>query len=397
MNKFFACLVFVILFSPLVLGLGITPARNTINFESELSESFSLSVVNSENKNIDLVAYVKGDLAPYVSLEENEFSLSQGQASKTLNYQVRLPADMNPGLNTADIVVLEVPNQESASGPYIGAVLAVTTQIHVNVPYPGKYAEADLNIIDAEQGDDVTFIIPVINRGKLDLVDVKANIDIYNSFNEKIDSFVTQSIPINSGQRREIVSKWNANVSVGTYKAVMTLIYDESSLQIEKTFNVGAKILELKNITVNDFSLGGIAQFDMLVENKWNGSVNDVYTQTKVYNDDGDEMANFKSPTYDFTPFQQNLMTSYWDTAGVNEGVYDASVFLKYNEKSTQKDFRFEVSENEINIVGLGYVISERGSFFEENKLVIILGIIASILVVLNLAWFVFFRRKLKK
>ena len=160
-------------------------------------------------------------------------------------------------------------------------------------------------------------------------------------------------------------------------------------------FNVGSVELELQQIEVRDFKLGEIAKFEMLIENKWSDVMSGVYTETEVFNNDGEVMADFKSPTYELEPLSKEILISYWDTGGVHKGSYDASVYLRYGEKSSQKDVRLDVYEDRIDIIGLGFVISERGS--KGNNLVIMLVISIGVLVLINLAWFLWIRKKLQE
>jgi len=401
MNKKFRMFILfsilVLLIVPSILALGITPARTTIDFEPGLQKSVSVSIINSEQKDMDLVAYVQGELNQSILLKENEFSISASEESKQFSYDIVLPSVLNPGLHKAEVVVLNLPKKLGSGDAFIGTAVGVVTQIYVHVPYPGKYAEASLNIVNAVQDGEAIIVIPVISRGELDLVSVKANVDIYNKLNEKVASFNTQEIAVNSGEREEIVYKWKANVPVGTYRAVVTLIYDGETLQLEKQFNVGSAVLELQQIEVNDFSLGEIAKFEMIIENKWSEPITGAYAQTNVFNEEGKVMADFKSPTYDINALSKTVMTSYWDTAGIKEGTYDTSIYLRYGEKSSQQDLKLEVLENEINIVGLGYVISEKPAEKGDSTLTTMLILVIVILIMINLLWFFFFRRRLKK
>src|SRR3989344_3857673 len=163
-----------------VFALGITPARTTINFAPGLEQDVSFTIVNSEHKDINLVVYAAGELNQSVFISESLLEMKANDEAKEIKYKVELPLELKPGLNTAEIVVLEV--HSGVAG--IGGVVGVATQLHVLVPYPGKYAEAELNIIS---GEEVTFVIPVFSRGKVDLVSVKVNVDIYNAMGEKID------------------------------------------------------------------------------------------------------------------------------------------------------------------------------------------------------------------
>jgi len=118
-----------------------------------------------------------------------------------------------------------------------------------------------------------------------------------------------------------------------------------------------------------------------------------------VYNKDGEVMADFKSAGYEILPLQKTLMVAFWDTAGVREGTYDASVFLRYGEKSDQQDLKLEVSERNIRVIGVGYVISAEsdGEGIFGNTLVLVLIVAVVLLILINITWFLVLRKRLKK
>jgi hypothetical protein len=381
-----------------VEALGISPGRTTIGFEPGLQRSVSFSVINSESKSIDVVIAVQGELKDYVNVGTTSFSMTPGEGSRQVSYELNLPSTMEPGVHTAEVVVLQLPNDVGTSEAFVGAALAVVTQVHIYVPYPGKYANAELMIINADKEGEVKFVIPVVSAGEFDLVSVKANIDVYNKLNEKVDSFNTQEISVASGTKKDIVHSWNAGVPVGDYRAVATLIYDGETKMLEGEFSVGNQELDLQQIEVNDFSLGDIAKMEMLVENKWSENIQGAYAQTNIYNDRGELMADFRSAEYEIPALSKRVMTSYWDTAGVKKGTYDTKVFLKYAGQSVETGLQLKVKENSIEIIGLGYVISSdsSGSSGGGNGLIILLGIGILVLILINLLWFFLLRKKLK-
>jgi hypothetical protein len=377
-----------------VYGLGLSPARNTVTFESGVEKEFELNLINGDKEDMELNVYAKGELEDYIEFEEEKFYLSSSEDSKKVRFKLKTPNQLKPGIHKSDIVIMQVPDEINEDGAVIGVALAVISQLVVEVPYPGKYIEALLNVNGASVGQDIQFIIPMRSMGEADIVSVRANIDIYNKLNEKIDSFNTDSISLESGAERELIGKWKADAPIGTYLAKVTLIYDGETLNMEKLFNIGEAELELEEVSVRDFSLGQIAKLEMLVENKWGEEVKDAYTLTKIYNEEGNTLSEFKSPTYDIPALQKSVMVSYWDSAGYSEGDYDASVYLNYGEKSTQKDLTMKVSSNRVEFVGLGYVISEKGKS-SGNGVNTLLVIIIVVLVLVNLLWFMMLRKKL--
>lgn len=399
-NKFiFILLVMLVLMASNVLALGVTPGRTTLEFEPGVEKEVAFTVMNSENKDMELVVLVQGELNQSIALSEVSFKMSASEASKTLKYKVKIPAGLSPGPHLSEIVVIQLPGKSSTSEAFIGASIGVATQISIFVPYPGKYAEAGFNVIGPESDGKITFVIPVISRGNLDLARVRGTIDIYGALNEKIKTLETNEVEVPSGQRKEIAAVWDAkDAAPGPYRAVATVLYDENTLNIEKQFNVGKRLLELAGMEVNDFSLGEIAKFEMLVENKWNEAIKGAYAQMIVYDGSGATMADFKSSTYDIPPLSKSLMTAFWDTAGVKKGTYASSLFLRYGQQSEQRDLKLEVSSNNINIVGVGYVISKgKAAGGGSNGLVTILVVAVIVLVLINAVWFLILRKKLSK
>lgn len=396
-NFWFIAILIGIIILPNLSALGITPARTTVNFEPGLEKSVSISVVNSEGKDVNLVVAVQGELAEYVTLDQTSLSMSASQASKSVGYNIKLPSDLSPGLHTAEIVVLQLPSAGDFGDAFIGAALAVVSQLHVYVSYPGKYAEADMSVLNLDDGN-VQFIIPVLSRGDFDLNNVKGEIEIFTSLNKKVGKLDAGKVDILSGERKELTALWDTSeIEPGPYRAVATVHYGGEPIVLERSFNVGNKKMIVESIEVNDFTLGDIAKFEVSVKNEWGEAINEVYTQMLIYNNKDELMADVKSPTYDFESLQNVLMTFFWDTEGVKKGKYDASLLLHYEGLTDEQDLQLEVNEDSINIIGLGYVISERGSVFNENKLLTYLVIGVILLIIINIGWFFFLRERLKK
>jgi len=386
-------LIIVILCCSSVFAIAISPGRTTLEFRPGLEEEVGFSIANSEGKEVNLVIAAQGELEDSVFIEEKSVKILPGEDMKRVSYNVRLPQELNPGVHTAEVVVLQLPEAGSLGETFIGAAVAVITQLHVNVPYPGKYAEADLNILAPDSEGKMQFVIPVYNRGEFDLVSVRATIDIYTSLNEKVATIETDRVGIVSDLRKDLVAVWDARAASGAYKAVVTVIYDESTLEVEKDFNVGLRKLRLENIEVNDFSLGDIAKFEVLVANEWGENVEGVYAEMEIYNERGGMIADFKSPTYDISSLEKILMTAFWDTKGVREETYDSTLFLRYGDSAEQQDLQLDVRDDEILIVGFGYNISPTGG--ESGLVKVLIGLVV-VLVLANVSWFVYLRKRLK-
>ncbi len=397
-NKLFLlpiiALLLLIIFLKTISAIGITPGRTTINFEPGLNKEVSFSVINSEHKDMSVVFTIRGDLADYIALDQAYAEFSSEEELKSFSYTIKLPQKFEkPGKYEAEIMVLEMPKDIEMEGATVGATVGVVTQLYIYVPYPNKYAEAEVNVV--ESGGKTIFLIPVINRGKLDIVNAKATIDIYSGTEEKVATIESGSESILSLERKELVAEWERDVNPGRYKAVVTLRYDNEVTTILKEFNVGEMFLEILEIIVRDFQLGEIAKFNALVENKWSSDLKEVYLNILVYNNEGETMADFKSPTYDISGLSKSEMVAYWDTGGVHKGTYDGKLILKYGEKSTDRNIQMKITDNSIEVVGLtGHVIVKGGGTFSLQNILIIAVVF---LIIVNIVWFVIIKKIMKR
>jgi hypothetical protein len=377
-----------------VLALGITPARTTIDFEKNLKRSVAFDILNAGGGDIKVVFSAQGELAEYISLPVRESNILGSEKVKSFSYELNLPSGLSPGIHTGEVYAMQLPSGATSEGSQILATLAVVTQVHLYVPYPGKYANAKMYVYGANVGEDIKFVIPVVSAGEFDLSSVRANVDIYNKLGEKVAGFNIETVSIPSGTKKELVYNWKADVAIGEYLAKAAIVYDDGTINLEERFSIGSKELELQEISVGGFSLGQIAKLDMLVENKWSEDIGGAHIETLIKDAEGDVVSSFQSAAQDVPALSKKNFASYWDTAGVREGDYDAEVSIKYGDKTSNKNLKFEVSQNELVVIGLGYVISAEGDSGTDT-IVVVLIVVIVLMVLINLLWFFLLRKKL--
>jgi len=254
---------------------------------------------------------------------------SAGEDSKTFRYRVKLPEKIEePGTHDVKIVVMELPKDIEDPGTFVGATTAVVHQVRIKVPYPGKYAKAELTIAGAQPQETVNFFVKVYNIGTEDIKKAKATIEIKGPTNEVIATVETEEKSIKSKERKDLAAYWEADVNPGVYHAVATLNYDGKFARDEKNFYVGNLFIDVKEVTVRGFRLGGVAKFNILAESKWNERIENVYAQMIITDLKGDTIADVKSASVDIEALQKETLLAYWDTEGVEKGVYDAKLIL---------------------------------------------------------------------
>jgi len=376
-------------------ALGIAPSHIDVIFEPGLEKTIQLKVINNVHKDFDAVVYAEGELAEYIIIENPTISLSKDEDSKIISYKVKLPQSLEKqGMHEAKVVVREIP-KETKGETTITANLAVVSKLKVMVPYKGKYAEIKLFVTNFKQNKESNFAVEVRNLGTEDILEAKAIIDIYGPLNNKLATITSNKASVKSRDKEILIAKWTPKLRSGSYYAVATLIYDELNTKDKKSFTIGTLELDIISISVTDFKLGGIAKFDILVENNWNMEIPDVYAETSVKDDKEKVYTQFKTASVDIPAFGKQELNAYWDTAKVIPGAYKFDIVLKYLNQKTEKVFDIMVEYDKITASLAGQVI---GVEEEEKpalvKSVYILIFLVVILIIFNI---VIYFKKIRK
>lgn len=385
LNLFFFLLIGLVLLSN-VSALGITPGRTTVSFEPTLEKVVAFDVINTEKEATEVVFSVRGELAKYISLSNNFGIFANGEEIKPFEYKINLPTELEPGFHSAEVVVLKAPKGSTLEGTTIEATVSVVTQVYVYVPYPGKYIESDLEVYSSEESNTIEFHFPFVSRGEEEISKVSAKIDIFGG-EEKIITLETNSLSAKTNDRKELFVSWNPEVDDGEYWALATINYDGQEITHEESFSVGKENLGLVSIGVKDFELGDIAKIRILVENRLKDPVQDVFASLKILNSGSIGVADVKSVDYNLAPESREELVVYWDTEGVKKGLYDLELGIHKGEKSTNKDFKIDVREDDIVFTGVGFVVAGSGDGKVSTTTVILL--VAGFLILINLFWIV--------
>lgn len=392
--------IFVFIISiNLVNAIGVSPGRTTVNFESGLQKDIDFTVFNNENKNMKVLFYVQDDPLNIVQLYEDETMFKSTDGSKAFKYKVKLPKEIKkPGAYDINIVAREVPMQQEEGAITVGATAAVISQLRVLVPYPGKYLDVSIRISETDQDEPMTFIIPVKNLGTETINKAEGTLKIISSSNETIETIKIQPVESLSPTKSvQLVAVWDTSkVKVGKYLAKLVVNYDGNFAEAEAVFSYGQTYIDVLDVYVKDFKLGQIAKFNILVENKYSEDIKEVYAVMDIFDEKDDQVTSIKSANQMVKSGVKEELIAFWDTVDTKEGAYDASLKVFYLDRFTEKQLRAFVSLNSIKIdfVGVTARAVSVDSALKNNSLMMF---IIFVLVVVNIAWFVYFKRRDKK
>jgi len=385
--------LFVIALAQNIYALGITPGRAVFDYAPGRQEDVVFKVINNEHKDMNVLIYVEGELNQSITLYQTMIEFTADEEEKEFKYTFNLPTSLEqPGMHQTRIIAREVPKKVE-QGTFVGATVAVATELYIKVPYPGKYLELRMDIQESDINETTKFVVSASNFGEQKIARAYAIIDILSKTNELISSVKTETFEISPKERKDLVAEWEANAYPGSYVARATVIYDEKTDSIEKTFSVGTLRIDLIDVVVEDFRLGGIAKFTIVAENKWNSEIKDVYSRVLIYDAANKTIADSRSASIDFLALEKTTMFAFWDTAGIDEGDYDGRIILYYANKTAEKEIRARVRTEELKVEVVGLTAKVIGSKSSGNSAFWLIALVIT-LILINAAWFIYFRNK---
>jgi len=404
-NMFLLAMLLVTIISMLssqALGFGVGPSRKYINFEPGQTIEDEILIINDGAQDFKAAVYAQGDLASYFKIEEPLIDVASGEATKAVKYKLEFPAESpEPGEHTLEVVVRQFPaDSDSDEGTVINTNMALISQLIVKVPYPGKYAQGKLFISGSDDLETPTrFTMMLYNFGTEDIENARMKVEVFGPTWEKIAEVESNSESLESKQEVKLEALWDPEVNKGTYRAVITVYYDDKQFKVEQNFDVGTFVIGVEDISVDKFTLGDVAKFDILLYNSWNTVLEDVYVEIVIEDSSGNVMTEFKTAAESIESRTEELFEAYWYTEGVAPGVYKVKLFVHYADKLVQKEYDFEVNTNSITLFsgsGGAVMVGDEEKPDSNKVLIAIMMMVIVLLLVMNVLWFFFLAKKLK-
>jgi hypothetical protein len=384
-----------------VHALGVGPSKTIVSLQ-DANKEYSVSIINNEHKDLNLVIMPQGEYAKYVSILQPYLSMNANDQEKEFKYSLDVPSDMPPGESKIILLVTELPNKESAeSGTNIQSLLSVEHQIIINVPYPGVFAEGIFFINEADVNETINFAVNVINKGTEDIYNVNGELVIKGPTNEELKRIKSNTIStIASKTSDKLFVDYVADMNPGVYYAEFIVNYGNKQFVLRKTFTVDKLSADVSSLIVEDFKLGYISKVDIDVLNRWNQPIDDAYAYLQVLDSQGNTISETKTSSATLTQLTTTTLSGYWDTKGINIGDYDMKVVLHYNDKVSEQIFKAVIGIDKVEIAqigGTGLVAGKGTGADSKSAGNSLLYIIVSILVVVNIFLVIVYFKYIKK
>ncbi len=381
--------MFLVLMSS-AYSIGVIPAYKDVIFEPNKTITMQLKIENDEELDKKISLSVEGELSEYIQFSETDIMI-KGKDSKIISYNLAFPETAKQGNNQVRIIIDSVSDETSDS--MINSEISIVSKLNIKVPYKGQYAEITLYVPNLQDQQSSNFAIQVKNLGTGNIVDGKVIIDIYGPMNDKLITLTGDAPLIEPKDIGFVYINWNPSLNPGKYFAKATFVYNGKNAYDQKPFFIGSSEITIDAITVDKFTLGGTAAFDIILSNNWNEKIDDVYADVEIKDKQENTLAISKTSTEDIDPFGKQVLKAYWNTEHTEQGEYLLEITLNYLDKQTKKVFDIYVGLDEIVTSATGRIIDTT----KPEKIptsITILTILVAVLVIINI---VLLRIKLRK
>ncbi len=324
-------------------AVGLAPSRTKIDFQPYLKQSIVMHVINSENREMFVKLYVKGDLKDYIKISETNLKLGPNEI-KTFNVDLELPDDIDkPGIHDNRVGAVETSDPSKAAGAMIGAVAGVESQLWIKVPHKDKYIETQLSATNTKVGEDVTFTLTVSNQGIFDLTQVSSNLNVYDFDNNLIKVLKTESRPLNKlASTSFILTMPTDNLKIGKYKVVADIKYDELNKKMETGFKIGDFLIKINKLEIAPIEQGTIGEFLVHLENFWPDMIEEISLELKI-KQDNKVLDIVDGGPYSLSGWETKMIPMYWKSGDSDIGDYNAEIVVSYGDKTAKAESLFKV------------------------------------------------------
>lgn len=240
-------------------ALGITPGRATFNFNASDEKQVSLSIVNTEHKEMKVLVQVEGEWAKYVTLNQTEIAFNKTEEIKTLRYNVKFPSDGGFDGIKARIIAMEIPlPSNSNQGTSVGAKIAVEHQLYIitgaiaknltqNSTVTEKINVTKIYIKNYTRGEIAKIEIEIFNPTTRTMENIYSTILIYDSYGILRNQFNSTVQNIDAKKNATLVAMWNTyGFEIGDYGGELFVYYDNETIKRDLKIRVEENYISIE-------------------------------------------------------------------------------------------------------------------------------------------------------
>src|SRR3989339_868292 len=151
------------------------------------------------------------------------------------------------------------------------------------------------------------------------------------------------------------------------------------------------------NLNIHIIESNDKETFFISMFNSRNSDIKEIYATIEIYNIKEEIFAKAESQKYNIQGLSQTQTVTQLNTKNLEPGVYDTILILKYGEKTTEQKIKLNITQNNIEFIGItGKTIEiiQEDKFYKNKGILWILGI--GIILIINIIALILLKRKIK-
>ena len=328
----------MILSSTAVQALGISPAIKRYDYDLNLEDTFTVRI--SKGDPTKQYSYITEGFFK-TTCDKNPPFLP-GVDAFTLECTVHVDPKMkdNPGKQVGYFIIGEVPPGGSESG-VAAATVRVGLTLVMNVPYPGKYLDIELETEPVEHGLELPVDVKVISRGKETISQYNLQVNLESESGASVPLGEATGTNILTEQTHEHHFEYDTSLgNPGVYTIHAQATYDGGSNEAETKAKIGEEKVIARNFPLVQVEGGGFGKFAVELENMWAENYV-VYADVTFRESDVETSGERTTQTtsVNLQPWKKGRVTGVGEFAE-KPTFYDAEVLVHFgNGKTTTKIF----------------------------------------------------------
>lgn len=321
-------------------AIGVSPSIYEIDFEPGLQKSFKFNFF-IDNPDMRLAIEKSGDFSDYLTFDKTTV-----ESHESVTATLKLPeTPAKYGMNYLYVA----GRQEGKMGPGFGIVGVIRGVIRIIVPYPGKYAEAELFVNNTKKGELTNYELTIYNRGSENL-QVDGAIKVNFPSGDEVGEIRLERFELLTRASKKITGALDTtNYSAGKYYAKVILEFEGlNTSEANAEFRVGDLFVEIVNYT-REIERNKINRFEVQIESNWNDPIGGLYGEGEIVGGN----IRFKTPSANLKSFEKTQLTGYLDATNMTEDMLKVKMDLVYAGKRTSKmlDVYFKKEPRDMKLI----------------------------------------------
>lgn len=382
-------LIMLMIISPSVLSLRISPDSYIFTYSPGKTETFSFNVGADLGESLKIFEVkLEGSLADYSSVDIKEIEVGPSKGG-IFNVKINVP-DLPPGKHSLNIKLFEKHEETTEYGKKEGGgirvAISVIPKVVTVVPYPNKFMNAIFSFPygnRVKKGEKIYFLANIQSQGKELIDNVEGSIMIVEGKKEvAIVPFtkISQLLPLSSGK---LYAEFDtSNAIPGKYEAMPSFNYDGVTINLSKyVFLIGDKdlILESNNLTLIN---GEINQVFFKVRSVWNEKIK-FNAELIIDDPQGGNLIKTKSIDYEVIPWTTQEISLFLDAKQIPQNNYHGKFKLFFEGEEREFPLEIEVKNGQTKTE----IIKEEKSESSSKLTMIIVTIIIITLIIIAYFW----------